>query len=758
MATNTEQRKIEIIADGKKANASIKEMRAAVALLNNQLDKLPQGTQEFVEKSNELKAVKSRLNQVQREAKSVDEGLKGVVNQMLSMTPFGGMVGNITSKLGGMKGGVEGLSGGFNTLGKAIIASGIGLLLGVLSQLYIYLTTTQEGMDKVTAVTRPLLAIFEKLKGVAQELGKNVFAGLAKILNGDLEEGLEILKNGAVDAVEGVSEAVTEGWKAGKQLDDLQKQIEQDEIKTIARRKELERIAKEMNFIVEDETQSYEKRREAVHAALAAQEELEQIQLDMMDKRIEKMRLEHSLNDTSRENEKELAELMAQRDEIQASVIEMRTTTRNKLNTINKQEQAEYEKMIADKLKAEQEYAKKVEETERALADLRISLIKDETERSIAEIQLRFERELEAFEGTEAQRIEFLALKEQERDAAIAAIREESRQKKMESDLSNMDEEEALKEAKLQEQFLLALSKEAERDQALLDLHKTTLEQKLQYLTEAGLQETLQAQEIKNQILAIEKEKVDQKLAEEKRLAEEKEKIEAMSYEAAGDFLQLGLDLMDKEEKEKGKHVEVFKAFSMAKVAVDSQQEIAAIWKNSQTSPIAMLLGPVAGTVLAVAQTALAVNRARKTMQMISSQGFYDGGFTSALSVNGGGKLVDRTGHAVAGVVHENEWVGPEWMVQDPKYASTIAWLESERTRRYAEGGYTGASMASAPGQNENISSELLSNIQRLQSAFQAYAGRVDNWANTLTVNNDPRDIESGLSALNQIKQDSTIG
>lgn len=40
MATNTETRKIEIIADGKKVEASVKAMQAAVAILNNQLRKL----------------------------------------------------------------------------------------------------------------------------------------------------------------------------------------------------------------------------------------------------------------------------------------------------------------------------------------------------------------------------------------------------------------------------------------------------------------------------------------------------------------------------------------------------------------------------------------------------------------------------------------------------------------------------------------------------------------------------------------------
>lgn len=54
MATTTETKKIEIIANGKKANASFKEMSASVSILNNQLKKMTPGTAELAAKSKEL--------------------------------------------------------------------------------------------------------------------------------------------------------------------------------------------------------------------------------------------------------------------------------------------------------------------------------------------------------------------------------------------------------------------------------------------------------------------------------------------------------------------------------------------------------------------------------------------------------------------------------------------------------------------------------------------------------------------------------
>lgn len=62
---------------------------------------------------------------------------------------------------------------------------------------------------------------------------------------------------------------------------------------------------------------------------------------------------------------------------------------------------------------------------------------------------------------------------------------------------------------------------------------------------------------------------------------------------------------------------------------------------------------------------------------------FDTGGFT------GSGFMQDHTGHKVAGVVHDNEWVAPKWMVKHPSYAPHIKALENIRTRGFAFGGFT---------------------------------------------------------------------
>lgn len=68
---------------------------------------------------------------------------------------------------------------------------------------------------------------------------------------------------------------------------------------------------------------------------------------------------------------------------------------------------------------------------------------------------------------------------------------------------------------------------------------------------------------------------------------------------------------------------------------------------------------------------------------LISGQKFAKGGFT------GSGGRTDETGHRVAGVVHNDEWVAPKWLVESPQFGGVINELEQVRQRGFAEGGYT---------------------------------------------------------------------
>ena len=64
-----------------------------------------------------------------------------------------------------------GVSKALKVLRIAILGTGIGVLVIALGALISYFTGTQEGVDKLTKVTRPLQAIFTRLKDLFQKMG-----------------------------------------------------------------------------------------------------------------------------------------------------------------------------------------------------------------------------------------------------------------------------------------------------------------------------------------------------------------------------------------------------------------------------------------------------------------------------------------------------------------------------------------------------------------------------------------------------------
>jgi len=810
---SSEQRKIEIIADGKKANASIKEMKATVALLNNQLDKLPVGTKEFVEKSKELKKVKGKLSEVQQEAKGLKKATSSLTEDFAQFVPFGGTLLAIKNRFQGVTSGVGGAIKGMKGLKGAIIGTGIGALVVLLGSLVQWLTSTQSGMDAVTAVTRPLSAIFQKMIGVVQELGGSVFKGLAMIMNGDIKEGLKTLGDGAKNAVTGTVDAIKSGYEAGTRLDQLTKQIERSEIELTTRRAELNVEYNRSKEIAQDLSKSEQERIQAARQAQAAQNELLSLEQNFLDKKIEKMEMEHSLNDTSRDDQLELARLVAERTQFEADAAKKRASARSLENTAAREAAAEREKRLKEEQKQEEERVKIIlaereklnkasQKLEQNIQDLRISLMDEGIDKEIAGLNVAHERKIAEIERhkdellanealTEEKRIELLAnfreqqdLLEEEYKSAKAEAEEEERQEKFEMDLEHMEEEDAVKKELIEQQYLQAMVSEEERDLAMLDLEQSTLNARLEMMRENGTLTEAEALSISNRLAQIDQERT--KIAEEEE-AKRQEKIKELRQQGldiARQFVDFHTNLIQTETDERlnalDKRIEILSAdeenqeknaqeiarleaekeriqreatkklqrIEIGKIIAAGIAEVQAIWRGVAT------LGPIAGPIAGALQTALAIGRSALAVRKVKQVQYAQGGFTGpGMWVDGHGHLIDNTGERVAGVVHHNEYVVPRTMVEDPQYANVVGWLESERTRRFADGGFTGAAASAGGGGGADPSQAM----QGMMQAFLTYANKVDAWPRTLRVNNDPRDIQAGLQVVNEVDQDSDI-
>lgn len=130
---------------------------------------------------------------------------------------------------------------------------------------------------------------------------------------------------------------------------------------------------------------------------------------------------------------------------------------------------------------------------------------------------------------------------------------------------------------------------------------------------------------------------------------------------------------------------------------------------------------------------------------------FFFGGDTGSTAALG----YDEYG-PVTGYVHKNEYVIPESMTQDPRFANTIGWLEANRQaklRGYVDGGATspGAVPSSATASNETAM--LVSAVNTLNSILSA--GIV---AKTVIGYQEVRDLNDMSDEISNSTKNGTIG
>jgi hypothetical protein len=120
-------------------------------------------------------------------------------------------------------------------------------------------------------------------------------------------------------------------------------------------------------------------------------------------------------------------------------------------------------------------------------------------------------------------------------------------------------------------------------------------------------------------------------------------------------------------------------------------------------------LGPIAGGIAAgivagVTATQIGIIAAQPPPPPPT---FEVGGYT------GPGHHRDHTGHKVAGVVHDGEWVAPKWMNSHPVYSQHIAALENARMNGFAAGGFAGNTFINNPMDMSNIENLLVQLLEK---------------------------------------------
>ena len=443
--------------------------------------------------------------------KSTDKAQEGLENNEEAIGSVTGAADKMTGGLiAGFRGAVSGIKTGvtaFKTLKGAIIATGIGALLVAFGSLVSFFTKTQRGaelleqasaalgasfdvlVDRVSSFGETIVSAFQDPQQAIQDFGNllkdfvmnrvndviNGFTGLGKtvklIFEGEFAEAFEAGKEAAADLVtgfvpiagvvkdnadeiKGLVDEIKEESSASLNLQKRLQSLERQEIDYIKTKAEKRRAIEAARLAAEDENKTDEERAASLQRAIDLQSEITDQEIQFAKERADiitqQVALGESLNEDLQRQaqaEAEVINLESQRDRQLRS---LQTRLNAFTNNTKEDTKATEDNAEAKKLAAEQK---------KMLADIRIQNIRDENERELAELDLKFERMREKAKGNN----ELLTEIDTQYDMQVEALenaqekrRDDIRQKEIDDAKKQADELEAIEEAKGQAKIQVA--------------------------------------------------------------------------------------------------------------------------------------------------------------------------------------------------------------------------------------------------------------------------------------------------------------
>lgn len=744
-----------ILSGGEKAGKSINELTAQSVKLYRQIKKMEEGSEEFVKATAEYQKVNGRLKEVKTQVNGVTKAQSVLNSELGQFLPFNSQLQKFMGTYKGIAAATKGQTMAQKALNLVTKAFPLAFLIGLFASFISYLTTTQEGMDKLRKITLPVIQVFERLKGLLQTFGQ----GLFQILTGDIIGGFNTLK----ESVLSIGDAFTEGIAAGQELSQLTEEIEKKENELILTRKRLNREYEEFKALSQDARKSEAERQAAANNAISALDRQKNAELELLNLQIRKRELEASANDTSRADQSEINELLAQRDELEANFVRQKAELTGVLAGAEKTVTDNLKSEISEREKAEFEYAKKVEKASKELADLRISLIQDGTEKSIAEINTRVEREIAAFEGTENQKTEFLKLKQQERDIAIDAIITETNQKAFEKNLMRMEEEKMFLDEMLEQEFFEKLITEEERNEERYQLEKDFLERKLALLVAAGQEETLEYKKLYTDLAALHFNYESDKTQKSEQEVNARMDLDKLAFQQVSSIFSGFADLLSQDEAARKKNWRVIKALKKAELAANLPIEISTIWTTSAP------LGPIAGPIVATILTTLAVARFGMNMLRLNKADlgarFAKGGPVFGPSHAAGGIPFSVKGSSAINEMEGNEIILAKGVYEDPVLRAAASHINTlGGGRSFAMGGPVNPlqspnSPNDAPAIIQNITNNPVQESNReLVNEMKALRDDINSYNRELEVKISLQKLNKENARLKQVEIDASSG
>jgi|GEM_PF-2073344 len=575
------------------------------------------------------------------------------------------------------------------SFGKALIATGIGAVLVLLGGLITFLTSSQEGLDKVSqafAGVKTFVAVFvDALAGLGKQIFDNIMPalkGLGNIIAGIVTFDFERMKKGAgeigkalnnIDPIN-IKQVGIDALIAAKAMATLTKDfqnVERAEADLNVERKKSRVLILQLKQDALDETKTLKEREELLRRAIGLEQEGIDKAIELAEKRLKIVQdqkgLTNSLeedNQTIRDIEIEIAGLAEESLNKQIELQGQLTGIENKREAERKKRQEAIDKETDERIKADLKRLQDFEQADVEFVDRAEQRVLDTAEREVNNLKERYVNGV---------------ISKQEYEDELTAIEAGAISIRMLT--AELAIEDALNDLTLTENERIAIIQAAEDE--------------IQGIRASSLQAQIKA----NEIAAAAEKNLSQNVAQSK-------------IDLALAVLNSVIDILGKESA-------AGKVFASITAGINTYLAITNALASAPP-PINFINAAIVGAQ-GFAQVAQINSSPKPNLPSASgvsklpsasstptaSRRFARGGFTGE-----GYGSSDETGFKQAGIVHENEYVIPKWQVDSPRFSGLIGSLESSRLKGYADGGFVGRS-ASGTNQGADIN-RLVAEIKNM--------------------------------------------
>lgn len=416
-------------------NVTTAEGQLQIASLNAKLDEnnnfIKANGDQYLQQKINIGNYKESITEAFQEMNIFNGGIGGFIQRSQEA---GGVTNLLSNSMGGMTQGIMGIT----RASLAFIATPIGAVIAaigvVVGALVSYLKSSQEGIDAVTSVTRPLQAIMSSLIGVLQNVGKylfeafsnpkktltelydfvkqnliNRFTAFGKILEGIIELDFKKVTNGVLQAgtgVENLTDKVKNGAKEtgkfldaaikkGQEIDRLKKDIEKSELAFQRAQMKTNDAIDQQLLISKDTSKTFAERSVAANEIIRLTAELGKKEEEIIQKKIKALRLEYSMKDaksiTIAEQQK-MIDLEKQLDDAQDRGLNARLEQTKVLSGLKKEQEAAAKESQAKELERQN---KAIEaQLTKSRQEIELFKVKEGEKSKTAEQQYQFNKQI----------------------------------------------------------------------------------------------------------------------------------------------------------------------------------------------------------------------------------------------------------------------------------------------------------------------------------------------------------------------------